>query len=315
MKVLLLGTGTPYPEADRFGSAVLVEAGGEKLLFDCGLGAVIRLSESGANLPDMDRLFLSHLHSDHVVGIPDLWLTGWLLGRKTALQIWGPAGTRSLTEHLAEAFKYDVETRESTQQLPAGGAAIKAREIQQGEVFNEGKVRVTAFTVDHGPVKPAFGYRVDYSGHSVVISGDTRFSENLIQFAKGTDCILHTAWSISSKNPTPPPQRSIASAEDAARVFAMTQPRLAVIYHYKDAAGIEDAVRAPYKGSFVVGKDLMIIEIGKTVTWANASRQERCHRLLKRLAADPSLLLAKGNTHNRLHITWAGQPHASRQLA
>jgi ribonuclease Z len=267
MKIVLLGTGTPNPESNRFGSAILIEAGGEKLLFDCGRGAVIRLSEAGVNVNEIDRVFLTHLHSDHIVGLPDLWLTGWLLGRRTALQVWGPTGTSGLTKHLAEAFHFDVEMRESTQQLPGGGAEIRSQEIQQGDIYNEGNIKVTAFVVDHGPVKPAFGYRVDYSGHSAVISGDTRFSENLIHFAKGTDCLIHSAWSISSKNPTPPASRRIASAEDAAQVFSMTQPRLAVVYHYQDPFGMEDAIRASYKGRFVIGKDLMTIHVGHKVTW------------------------------------------------
>lgn len=267
MKVILLGTGTPYPEANRFGSAVLVEAGEKKFLFDCGRGTAIRLSEAGVNIADIDHVFLTHLHSDHVVGLPDFWLTGWFLGRKHALEIWGPVGTGNLTKHLREAFQYDIETRESTEQLPGTGVELTVHEIEPGEVYNDEKVRVTAFVVDHGPVKPAFGYRVDYSGHSLVISGDTRFSENLIRFAKGTDCLIHSAWSISAKNPTPPPLRSIASAEDAGRVFAMTQPRLAVVYHYRDATGLENAIRAEYKGPLVIGKDLMTIEIGKNVTW------------------------------------------------
>lgn len=273
MKIVLLGTGTPYPEADRFGSAILIEVGGEKLLFDCGRGAVIRLSDAGANVNEIDRIFLTHLHSDHVVGLPDLWLTGWLLGRRTALQVWGPPGTNSLTKGLAEAFRFDVETRESTQELSNSDAEIRAHEIQEGDIYHQGKIKVTAFVVDHGPVKPAFGYRVEYSGHSVVISGDTKFSENLVHFAKGADCLIHSAWSISSENPTPPALRSVASAEDAAQVFGMTHPKLAVIYHYKDSAGMQEAIRAGYKGQFIIGKDLMTIHIGNSVTFEPPQNQ------------------------------------------
>jgi ribonuclease Z len=271
MKITLLGTGTPYPDADRFGSAVLVEGGGRKLLFDCGRGVVTRLSETGVNPSDIDSLFLTHLHSDHVVGIPDLWLTGWFLGRKKPFRIWGPAETRTMAQHLSKAFEFDVGSRESTEQLPARGVEIDAQEIQQGKVYDDGVMRVTAFAVDHGPIKPAFGYRIDYSGHSVVLSGDTRFSENLIKFAKDTDCIIHVAWSVSSKNPTPQSLRSLASAEDAAQVFANVQPRLAVIYHYKDPEGLADAVRANYKGPFVVAEDLMSIVIDHAITWKSGS--------------------------------------------
>src|SRR5213080_68051 len=270
MRVTLLGTGTPFPNAERFGSAILVEAGGKKLLFDCGRGVVIRLAQAGVNPKDIDGLFLTHLHSDHVVGVPDLWLSGWLLGRTRSLPIWGPPGTRSMTEHLVQAFGFDISIRQSAPDpLPAKGIEIDAKEIEQREIYNDGLARVSAFLVDHGPVKPAFGYRVDGAGHSVVISGDTKFCQNLVDFAKGADCLLHSAWGAGWKNPTPPSKRSIASAEDAGRVFASVKPKLGIIYHYKDEQGLWDAVRKEYKGPLAIGKDLMTINVGKTVT---------CHR-------------------------------------
>ena len=110
--VILLGTGTPYPDAERFGPAVLVEAGDQKLLFDCGRGAVIRLKQGGVNATDIANVFLTHLHSDHVVGLPDLWLTGWFLGRRDALNVWGPTGTREMVEHLRQAYAFDLRIRE-----------------------------------------------------------------------------------------------------------------------------------------------------------------------------------------------------------
>lgn len=106
-------------------------------------------------------------------------------------------------------------------------------------------------------------------GHSAVISGDTKFSENLIKFAKGADCLLHAAWSANANNPTPPALRSIASAEDAAQAFTLVHPRLAVVYHYKNEADLANAIRTHYDGSFVVAKDLMTVIIGHTITWTN----------------------------------------------
>jgi ribonuclease Z len=104
-----------------------------------------------------------------------------------------------MTEGLAQAYAFDVEIRASTEGLPAKGAGIDAHEIEEGEVYDNGATRVTAFAVDHGRVRPAFGYRVDYAGHSAVVSGDTRFSENLAKFAKGTDCLIHAAWSVGRR--------------------------------------------------------------------------------------------------------------------
>jgi ribonuclease Z len=272
MRVTLLGTGTPFPSAERFGSAILVEVAGKRLLFDCGRGVVIRLTQVGTSPKDMDGLFLTHLHSDHVVGIPDLWLSGWFLGRSTPLRIWGPPGTRSMAKHLLQAFAFDVHIRQAAPDpLPAKGVEIDAKEIAQGEIYNDNLTRVSAFLVDHGTVKPAFGYRIDSGGHSVVISGDTKFCQNVVDFASGADCLIHSAWSAGWKNPTPPSKRSIASAEDAGRVFAIVKPKLGMIYHYKDEEGLWDAVRKEYEGPLVIGKDLMTINVDKKVTWQGKS--------------------------------------------
>jgi ribonuclease Z len=266
IKVTLLGTGTPFPNAGRFGSAILVETGGEKLLFDCGRGAVIRLSQAGEPVESVDALFLTHLHSDHTVGIPDLWLTGWFLGRDHPLRVWGPTGTREMTDYISQAYKFDVYAREYlSETLPPKGAKMDTKEIEQGEVYVHGPLRVTAFLVDHGPVKPAFGYRIDYLGHAVVISGDTKFSQNLVDFSKGADCLIHAAWVAHSESPQR--LRSIASGDDAGRVFAALKPKLAVAYHYKDEKGLADAVRGQYQGPFVIAKDLMVIEIDRETTW------------------------------------------------
>jgi ribonuclease Z len=272
MRVTLLGTGTQIPNAERFGSAILVEVAGKKLLFDCGRGVVIRLAQAQISPKDIDGLFLTHLHSDHVVGIPDLWLSGWLLGRNRPLQIWGPPGTHNMAEHLTQAFGFDIRIRQAgPDPLPGEGVEIDAKEVAQGEIYNDASTRVSAFLVDHGTVKPAFGYRVDSAGHSVVISGDTKFCQNLVDFATGADCLIHTAWSAGWKNPAPPSERSIASAEDAGRVFAAVKPKLGVVYHYKDEEGLSDAVRKEYNGPFVIAKDLMVVNLGKTVTWNGKS--------------------------------------------
>jgi ribonuclease Z len=272
MRVTLLGTGTPFPNAEQFGSAILVKVAGKKFLFDCGRGVVVRLAQAGVNPKDIDALFLTHLHSDHVVGIPDFWLSGWFLGRNRPLALWGPRGTRSMAENLVQAFAFDIHVRENAPDpLPAKGVEIDAKEVEQGEIYNDGLARVSAFLVDHGTVKPAFGYRVDSGGHSVVISGDTRFCQNLVNFAKGADCLIHTAWSAGWKNPTPPSNRSIASGEDAGRVFAIVKPKLGVVYHYKDEEGLWDAIRKEYKGPLVIAKDLMTIDVDETVKWEGKS--------------------------------------------
>jgi len=177
----------------------------------------------------------------------------------------GAPGTREMTEHLSRAYQFDVQTREHTENLPSKGVEVDAEEIEQGDIYIRGLLRVSAFLVDHGPVKPAFGYRIDYSGHAVVISGDTKFSQNLVDFSKGADCLIHVAWLARSKSPEV--SRSIASGEDAGRVFEAVKPKLAVIYHYKDEEGLAEAVRGQYHGPFVMAQDLMVIEINRDTTW------------------------------------------------
>jgi ribonuclease Z len=166
LSVALLGTGTPDVSMKRFGPSIIVEAGGQKFLFDCGRGAVMRLSQLHMSLEEVNRLFLTHLHSDHTVGISDLWLTGWIFDRKEPFYVWGPAGTRSMMSHLERAYAFDVHIRRDVdEKIPGRGVAVVARDIRQGVVYESDGVKITAFDVDHGPVKPALGrFRRTFGG-------------------------------------------------------------------------------------------------------------------------------------------------------
>jgi ribonuclease Z len=262
---------------DRFGPSILVEAGSEKLVFDCGRGATQRLEQRKVAFADVSALFLTHLHSDHVVGIPDLWLTGWLRGRKVALRVWGPAGAKEMMAHLEQAYEFDVHIRRDVdEKLPAQGAVVQAQSIEQGVAYENGGVKVTAFAVDHGLVKPALGYRVDFAGHSVVLSGDTRYSENLITFSKGADVIIHEVVepdSFLASNPAMSSQRMQGIVahhtlpEQAGAIFARAKPKLAVYSHIVpgNASNLIEPTRKTYSGPLEVGEDLMSIEIGEKV--------------------------------------------------
>jgi ribonuclease Z len=277
LKVTLLGTGYPRPRIDRFGPSILVEAGKEKLLFDCGRGAAQRLYQLKIPFAEVDALFLTHLHSDHVVGTPDLWLTGWIMGRKAPLRVWGPAGTKQMMAHLQEAYEFDIHIRRDVdEKLPAQGAEVTAKDIDQGIVYQHGTLKVTAFTVDHGPVKPALGYRIDFAGHSVVLSGDTRYSENLIRFSRGTDVLIHevldpdayrSADSLFSSAQKQIVIEHHTTPEQAGTVFTRVKPKLAVYSHIVpgDAPDLIPHTRKTYSGPLEVGEDLMSIEIGEKV--------------------------------------------------
>jgi len=285
-RVTLLGTGRPDPAIDRFGPSTLVEVGGRTLLFDCGRGAAQRLWQLGIPLSRVSDVFLTHLHSDHTVGLPDLWLTGWMPtpygGRTKAVAVWGPAGTRDMGVGLEQAFAWDRDRRGRGEGLPPEGGTIAAHDVQPGVVFERGGVRVTAFLVDHGGLlEPAYGYRIDYQGRSVVISGDTRPSESLVKAAEGADVLVHEVITapaaLLAKSET---ARRVVGfhtpAEDAGRIFTRVRPRLAVFSHIIllkmdpsiPAATLEEMVqrtRSTFDGRLEVGEDLMMIDVGSEI--------------------------------------------------
>lgn len=277
-RVTLLGTGAPPPVFDRCGPSTLVEVGTEKFIFDAGRGAMQRLHQLGIPFADITGVFLTHHHSDHVVGFVDLWLTGWIGRpwgmRTTPLRVWGPSGTKQMMEHLPKAFHVDIRVR--SHNYPPDGVRLEADQINEGMVYDRGGVRIVAFEVDHGGEDlPAFGYRIHHRGRSVVLSGDTTFNENLIRHAAGTDLIVHEVTAAAGAAAENKEQLKRISAnhttpEQAGVVFSRVQPKLAVYNHLLlfGGAKAEDllpATRRNYAGPLVVGEDLMQFEIGEVI--------------------------------------------------
>ena len=284
-RVTLLGTGTPVARVERFGPSTLVEVGNQKLIFDVGRGATIRLNQLGVSLRDVTAVFVTHLHSDHVNGLSDLWLTRWLPGAggggDTPFRVFGPLGTREMMSNLEKAHQADIRIRTADQQLPASGIRVDATDVSEGVVYDREGVRVTVFDVDHGEeIKPALGYRVDYRSLSVVMSGDTRPSANLVKYAKGATVIIHEVMA-GPADPGDQQRRKIlahhTTPEQAGRVFADTSPRLAVFSHVILAGDSEAELirrtRSAYSGALEVGSDLMTIEVDNVprVTRRNAA--------------------------------------------
>jgi ribonuclease Z len=279
-RVTLLGTGSPAPVMNRFGPGVLIEAGGLRLLIDCGRGITQRLTEAGVRLGAIDALFLTHLHSDHIVGIPDLWLTGWLESnyaqRRGPFRVYGPAGTRQLVDGLTSAYAWDIKTRTADQNLDPANVQAIATEFSEGVVFDKSGVRVMAIAVDHGAlVAPAYAFRVEYGGRSAVVSGDTRFSENLIEHARGTDLLIHQVAAAREALLTVPAFKAIldhhTKPDEAGVLFSRVKPRLAIFYHFVLLGSatvpavtekeVFEMARKAYSGPLVIGEDLMAFRI------------------------------------------------------
>ena len=284
--VTLLGTGDPVPRVDRFGPAILVEAGEYQLLFDAGRGVTQRLQQLEISLSDIDAVFITHFHSDHLSGLPDLWLTGWLpppFGRRSQpMRVIGPEGLSEILMGLREAFDPDIQIRLVDEQLPPRGIEFDIREYStDGIVFDEAGVTVTAFAVDHGQyIKPSYGYRVDYGGRSVVLSGDTRFDENLIEAALGADVVIHEVAAAREEMLAFDERIQLildhhTTPEEAGIVFDRISPKLALYSHLtllsspdSPEVTVEELIqrtRTNYSGRLLVGEDLMRLEIGESV--------------------------------------------------
>ena len=276
LRVVLLGSAAgPLVNLQQYGASTLVEAGGVRLLFDCGRGATMRLAQMGISSGTISRLLLTHLHSDHVLQIPDLLLTGWLGtgrgdGRPGPLTVWGPEGTVAMMDHLQQAFAFDIRMRRDIdEKIPGEGIKVVSHDIGQGVVFDEQGVKVTAFLVDHGIVAPALGYRIDYGDHSVVLSGDTRVSENLITFAKGADVLVHEVVDPAVIRARSPNADAIiahhTTAEEAGEIFTRVRPRLAVYSHAPNTEAVIAQTRKTYSGPLQGPEDMLTIDIGETI--------------------------------------------------
>ena len=286
LKVTLLGTGTPIPRPDRFGPSTLIEAGDQKLLIDAGRGATIRLFQLKVPMGRVNPLLLTHYHSDHTCGIPDFWLIGWLsshYARRTApLRVIGPTGAKALMSHLEQAYAADIKIRLVDEKLPPEGVATQVEEFDRdGVVYEHGGLKVIAFEVDHGDViKPCYGYRIEYGGRVVVHSSDTRYNENVVKYGTGADLLIHeVAMARPELMKEAYIQRIVAHhtvPREAGLVFSRTRPKLAAYTHLVMLGSetvapptLEDLVgetRETYDGPLEVGEDLMVFEIGDTVT-------------------------------------------------
>ena len=270
VEAVLLGTGYPVPLPDRAGPATAVVVNGKYFIVDAGRGVTMRLAALKPRMPHVEAVFLTHLHSDHTTGLPDLFDTSWLLERRAMpFELYGPEGTRELADGMIQFLAADIHIRRDlTEYQPAAGATVNTHIVQQGTVYDRDGLRITAFEVDHRPVVPAFGYRFDCGGKSIVISGDTGPSDNLVRFAKDTDILIHEAYlpGIFSSRPNEPRQvsqnlsRYHTTAEQAGEIATRANVKHLVITHVIPGDRADEIFRLAsksFKGKVTVGADLM----------------------------------------------------------
>lgn len=271
--LVVLGTGTPNADPDRSGPALAVVVNGVAYLVDAGPGVVRRAAAAqrdgvAALTPKrLDKVFITHLHSDHTVGLPDLIFTPWVLERTAPLSVYGPPGIAAMTRHLEQAYAEDVHVRiDGAEPANETGYRVAAHEVAPGVVYRDSNVVVHAFSVPHGDWRVAYGYRFDGGGRSIVISGDTRASDAVVRVCNGCDVLVHEVYSAERFVTRPPEwQRYHAAAHTSTKELAAlatrAHPRLLVLYHQlfwgTDDDGLVREIRAAgYPGDVVSARDL-----------------------------------------------------------
>jgi len=280
-KVVMLGTGNPRPEPARSGPATAIVVNDTPYLVDFGPGVIRRVAAAyekgvaalGYGGVNIKTVLLTHLHSDHTAGYPDLIFTPWVMGRKAPLAVYGPKGIKAMTEHVLKAWQVDIEARTTgLNQHNRTGWQVNAHEIVPGVVYRDGNVTITAFPARHEEMVDSFSYRFESADRIVVISGDTAPTQALIDHSRGCDVLIHEAYSMmacrSGARPSPEfRRRHHTSSAELAEIANQVRPGLLVTYH-RSSAGEETAtpehdvlieeIRRDYKGRVVAANDLDI---------------------------------------------------------
>ena len=273
MRLVILGTGTPNADPERSGPALAIVIGEQAYLVDAGPGIVRRAAAANAKgitalrAAALDRVFISHLHSDHTLGLPDLMFSPWVLERRSPLSVYGPTGIAEMTKHIEAAWREDIYNRlfglepQSTRNYRA-----MTHVITPGEIYKDDKVTVDAIPVLHGSWPDAFGFRFRAPDRTIVVSGDARPSPSLIDACNGCDVLVHEVYSAVTFKTRPREwQKYHADAHtstiELARLAAKARPKLLVLYHQlfwgaTDADLVREIREAGYKGEVVSAKDL-----------------------------------------------------------
>jgi ribonuclease Z len=205
LRVVVCGSASPLGnDPSRAQACIAVLTPEHFMLFDVGARSPVRMTQAQLPMARLDGVFLTHFHSDHIAALPDVNLTTWVRGRKQPLAVYGPEGVQSVVDGFNAAYGLDRGYRTAhhgADLLPPAAGPMQAKTIEPGVVWQDDLLTVTAFPVAHPPIEPAFGYRVDYRGRSVVISGDTNATDSLFTAAAGADLLLHDALSRTLLDP------------------------------------------------------------------------------------------------------------------
>jgi ribonuclease BN (tRNA processing enzyme) len=264
-KIILLGTGNPNPDPERFGPSIAITANNSLYLIDCGVGVARRVVGAGVSVSKITHVFLTHLHSDHTIGYPDVILTPGVIGREGPLEVYGPKGVRDMTSNIMAAYKLDIQERVSgLEPAVKDWYDVNPYEIEEGVVYSDDNVQVEAFRVDHGSME-AYGYKFIVPDRTIVISGDTRPSENLIKHAEGCDVLIHEVYSAEGLKKRTREWREYHSSVhtstlELAAIAAKVKPKLLILYHQLFMKQSEEEmvgeITEHYDGRVISGDDL-----------------------------------------------------------
>lgn len=261
-QVIILGTGTPIPDPDRSGAAVAIVVDSTVYLFDAGTGVVrraaaaARMGVTALRSPNLRLLFLTHLHSDHTMGLNDVLFTPWIQGRAQPLELYGPPGTAHLANGIVDAYSEDIAERLAASGGPPPGAfRANVHEISEGIVYTDARVSIRAFAVPHAAWKSAFGYRIQTPDRLIVISGDARANPAIARECNGCDLLIHEVYSDAGFATIPPVRQKYhanahTSATQLGDIATQAKPKLLVLYHQLYFTASDSTLVAEVKSRF-----------------------------------------------------------------